>query len=362
MGREESIGAPCILATGGAGYIGSHVVIELLNAGYKVVILDNFENSDRQVAARIPRIATGDVTLVEGDVRDTHVVEEVLRSFRVDAVIHLAGKKAVGESVANPLLYFGDNLMGAIALLQAMSNAGVPSLVFSSSATVYGTPEIVPIDETAPTGVSSPYGRTKLMIEQMIDDVAVSWPAFQAVSLRYFNPVGAHRSGLIGERPSGVPNNLFPYVAQTAAGQRDRLSVFGDDYDTPDGTGIRDYIHVVDLARGHVRAIEMLFRGYGDATHRHRRINLGTGRGYSVLEVIGAFAKASGQKIAHEIVARRPGDAAVSVADPGLAARLLGWRAERDLESMCRDHWAFQKADDAREDAIGAPDAMAMAS
>ena len=362
MGREENIGAPCILATGGAGYIGSHVVVELLSAGYKVVILDNFENSDRQVAARIPRIATGDVTLVEGDVRNAQVVEEVLRSFRVDAVIHLAGKKAVGESVQDPLLYFGDNLLGAIALFHAMSKAGVPSLVFSSSATVYGTPEILPIDEGAPTGVSSPYGRTKLMIEQMIDDLVVAWPALQAVSLRYFNPVGAHCSGLIGERPCGVPNNLFPYVAQTAAGQRDCLRVFGGDYDTPDGTGVRDYIHVVDLARGHVRAIEMLFRGRPAGSARHHRINLGSGRGYSVLEVISAFAKASNRSIPHEIVARRPGDAAVSVADPGLAARLLGWRAEFDLDAMCRDHWTFQNNEADGAASVNAPAFMAEAS
>lgn len=337
------LGSPCILATGGAGYIGSHVVVELLGAGYRVVILDNFENSDRRVVSRIPEIAQGgDVTLIEGDVRDQRIVEEVLKSYRVDAVIHLAGKKAVGESVADPLLYFHDNLLGAIALLRGMKAIGVPSLVFSSSATVYGMPKALPIDETAPTGVTNPYGRTKLMIEEIVDDLAVSWSRFRAVSLRYFNPVGAHASGLIGETPRGIPNNLFPYVAQTAAGVRDRVRVFGGDYDTPDGSGIRDYIHVVDLAKGHVRAMDLLLRIGPTWTTRHRRINLGTGRGYSVLEVIGAFSRACGKQISYEIVDRRPGDAAASLADPSLAVELLGWRAEHDLQAMCRDHWAFQ--------------------
>ncbi|TNC74973.1 UDP-glucose 4-epimerase GalE [Rubellimicrobium roseum] len=333
----------CILATGGAGYIGSHVAVELLSAGYRVVILDNFENSDRRVLSRISRIAPGgDVALVEGDVRDPATVEDVLRSHDVDAVIHLAGKKAVGESVADPLLYFHDNLLGAVALMQGMRAAKVPHLVFSSSATVYGLPKVLPIDESAPTGVTNPYGRTKLMIEQMIDDVAASWRGFRAISLRYFNPVGAHRSALIGENPRGVPNNLFPYVAQTAAGLRERVRVFGGDYETRDGTGVRDFIHVVDLARGHVRAVDLLLRSSGGWPLSHRRINLGTGRGYTVLEVIDAFAQACGGPIAYEIVDRRPGDVAVSLADPSLAAELLGWRAEHDLQAMCRDHWAFQ--------------------
>lgn len=341
MGKKLSQSGPCVLATGGAGYIGSHVVVELLKAGYKVVIMDNFENSDRRIVANIPKISMGHVTLVEGDVREQLVVEAVLRAHRVDAVIHLAGKKAVAESVDNPLLYFHDNLMGAIALLGAMRAAGVPTLVFSSSATVYGYPERLPIDETARTSVTNPYGRTKLMIEEMIDDLAVSWQRFRAISLRYFNPVGAHKSGLIGESPNGVPNNLFPYVAQTAAGGRQHVSIFGDDYDTPDGTGVRDFIHVVDLAKGHVRAIERLL---GDRTpaERHWRINLGTGRGYSVLDVIRAFAEASGRHIPYEVAPRRPGDAAASLADPRRAADLLGWRATHDLSEMCRDHWAFQ--------------------
>jgi UDP-glucose 4-epimerase len=320
------------------------VAVELLNDNYRVVILDNFENADRGVAARIPQIAAGDVTLIEGDVRDRRVVEEVLQNYRVDAVIHLAGKKAVGESVADPLLYFFDNLFGAISLFQAMQATGVSNLVFSSSATVYGYPEAMPIDETAPTGVTNPYGRTKLMIEEMIDDLVIAWPELHAISLRYFNPVGAHASGLIGESPQGVPNNLFPYVAQTAAGQRARVQVFGGDYDTPDGTGVRDFIHVVDLAKGHCRAIERLLHRSDDEEDRHQRFNLGTGRGYSVLEVISAFSHACGIAIPYDIVARRPGDAAASLANPGRAHRLLGWQATRDLQQMCRDHWAFQVA------------------
>ena len=329
MPKDMKSDAPCVLATGGAGYIGSHVVVELLTAGYKVVILDNFENSDRRTVSHIPMIASGDVTLIEGDVRDARLVEKVLRVHQVDAVIHLAGKKAVAESVAQPLLYFRDNLVGAIALFEAMRLARVPNLVFSSSATVYGVPKKLPVDETAPTGVTNPYGRTKLMIEGMIDDFVLSWDGLQAVSLRYFNPVGAHASGLIGENPNGVPSNLFPFVAQTAIGARDKVSVFGGDYDTVDGTGVRDFIYVVDLAKGHVRAIDSLFKGQLSAERQHYRINLGTGRGYSVLEVIKAFSKASGRSIPYEISPRRLGDAAASIADPELAADLLGWRAAR---------------------------------
>lgn len=330
-----------ILATGGAGYIGSHVVVELLEAGHQVVILDNFENSDRRTVARIPQIAKGPVVLVEGDVRDRAVVAEVLRQYRVDAVIHLAGKKAVGESVADPLLYFHDNLLGAISLLQAMQETGVRNLVFSSSATVYGVPKVLPIPETAPTGTTNPYGRTKLMIEEMIDDLVVADPQFRAISLRYFNPVGAHPSGLIGENPRDTPNNLFPYVAQTAIGQRPEVQVFGSDYDTPDGTGVRDYIHVMDLARGHVAAIDRMLGGVLD--ERHMRINLGTGTGYSVLQIIDAFSQACGFPVPFRVTARRPGDVAVSLADPCRAGDVLGWRATRDLARMCADHWTFQQ-------------------
>lgn len=331
----------CILATGGAGYIGSHVVVELLAVGHRVVILDNFENADRRAVAQIPKIAQGEVILVEGDVREQAVVEEVLRQHRVDAVIHLAGKKSVGESVADPLLYFHDNLLGAISLLRAMRAVRVRNLVFSSSATVYGHPQTLPIAESAPTGVTNPYGRTKLMIEEIIDDVTVAEPDFHAISLRYFNPVGAHPSGLIGESPRGIPNNLFPYVAQTAAGLREAVQVFGRDYDTIDGTGMRDYIHVVDLARGHVAAIDHLFAA--KPKDRHLRINLGTGTGYTVLQVLDAFSEACGIAVPYEFVGRRPGDAAASLADPTRAHRLLAWRATRDLKAMCADHWAFQK-------------------
>lgn len=338
---QRSSSAKNILATGGAGYIGSHVVVELLQANHRVVILDNFENSDRRSVARIPQIANGSIVLVEGDVRDEQVVSELLRHYRIDAVIHLAGKKAVGESVADPLLYFHDNLLGAIALLRAMLEAGVHKLVFSSSATVYGIPKVLPIPETAPTGVTNPYGRTKLMIEEMIDDLVMAEPDFQAISLRYFNPVGAHSSGLIGENPKGMPNNLFPYVAQTAIGQRKEVQVFGSDYDTPDGTGVRDYIHVVDLAQGHVAAIDRLFGP--PLEDRHMRINLGTGRGYSVLEIISAFSQACGFAIPYRLAARRPGDAAMSLADPSRAGAVLAWRATRDLARMCADHWAFQR-------------------
>lgn len=337
-----------ILATGGAGYIGSHVVVELMQGGYDVVILDNFENSDPSVVDRIGSLVRGRVKLVEGDVRDPAKVKDVLERHGVWAVVHLAGKKAVAESVAQPLLYFRDNLIGAVALLGAMRETGVERLVFSSSATVYGAPESLPVAETARTGIGNPYGRTKLMIEEIIDDLSLSWPEFAAISLRYFNPVGAHRSGLIGEDPRGIPNNLFPYVAQAAAGERAAVQVFGDDYDTRDGTGLRDYIHVADLARGHVAALDFL-SARADAAAPHRRVNLGTGQGHTVLEVIAAFSKACGRKVPYGFAPRRAGDAAASVADPSLAGTLFGWRARHGLDEMCRDHWAFQQAAMARK-------------
>lgn len=330
----------CILATGGAGYIGSHVVTQLLDAGHRVVILDNFENSDPDVIDRIETISGTRLRLIEGDVRDQATVERVLRVHGVDAVIHLAGKKSVGESVADPLLYFSDNLNGAISLLQAMCTTGVMRLAFSSSATVYGTPKTLPIDETAETGATSPYGRTKLMIEEIIDDCVASVSQMRAISLRYFNPVGAHASGLIGENPRGTPNNLFPYVVQTATGERPFVRVFGGDYPTADGTGLRDYIHVIDLARGHLAATDLLLDDTTPAV-RHRRINLGTGTGHTVLEVISAMSKTSGQRIPYKIVQRRPGDVAASVADPSLAHSLLGWRADLGLDRMCLDQWRF---------------------
>lgn len=331
---------PCILATGGAGYIGSHVATQLLEAGYRVVILDNFENSDPDVVDRIEAISGARVRLVEGDVRHQATVERVLRVHQIDAVIHLAGKKAVGDSVADPLLYFNDNLNGAMSLLRAMNAAGVMRLAFSSSATVYGTPRSLPIAETAETGATSPYGRTKLMIEEIIDDCVASIAQFRAISLRYFNPVGAHATGLIGESPRGRPNNLFPYVVQTATGDLPFVRVFGGDYPTADGTGLRDYIHVVDLARGHVAAVDLLLADPADRS-QHRRINLGTGLGHTVLQVISAMSKASGQRIPYKIVHRRPGDVAASVADPSLAHTLLGWRAEHGLDRMCLDQWRF---------------------
>ena len=331
-----------ILATGGAGYIGSHVVTELVNDGYHVVILDNFENSDPAVIDRLQQITGQEIEFVQADVADKGAVLRTLKFYDVDAVIHLAGKKAVGESVADPLLYFRKNLNGAIALLEAMSESGTDRLVFSSSATVYGTPETLPIDESFPTGVTNPYGRTKLMIEQMIDDVVAAHQRFACMSLRYFNPVGAHESGMIGESPRDVPNNLFPYVAETAAKLRPEVMVFGNDYDTADGTGLRDYIHVVDLARGHVAAVNHLLNGIGDE-QRHRRVNLGTGQGHTVLEVIRAFSQACGRDVPYRLVDRRPGDVASSVANASLAETLLEWKAEHGLGKMCLDHWRFQQ-------------------
>jgi UDP-glucose 4-epimerase len=331
----------CILATGGAGYIGSHVAVELLAAGHRVVILDNFENAEPDVIDRIEAISGKGVSLIAGDVRDQTTVERVLRAYQVDAVIHLAGKKAVGESVVDPLLYYNDNLNGALALLGAMRATGVNRLAFSSSATVYGAAEKLPISESAATGPSSPYGRTKLMIEDVIDDCTVAWPDFAAISLRYFNPVGAHYSGLIGENPRGTPNNLFPYVAQAAAGELPFIRVFGNDYPTIDGTGLRDYIHVTDLAAGHVAAVEALFNPLSEMA-RHQRLNLGSGKGHTVLQVIAAFARICGNRIPHRIVSRREGDIAASVADPSLAQHLLGWQAKLGIERMCRDQWYFK--------------------
>jgi UDP-glucose 4-epimerase len=329
-----------VLATGGAGYIGSHVVAELLAAGYRAVILDDFSNADPAAVERIAAIGVGRPELVAADVRDAAALDALFRRWRIDAVVHLAGLKAVAESVALPLDYYNVNVGGAVALMQAMWRHGVARLVFSSSATVYGVPEKNPVDETAPLGATNPYGRTKLFIEQAIGDLVAAEPGFAAVSLRYFNPVGAHASGLIGEHPRGVPNNLFPFIAQTAAGVRDRLRIYGDDYPTPDGTGVRDYIHVVDLARGHLAALDFLLGGEGRG--RSTAVNLGCGRGYSVLESVAAFARASARDIRYEVVGRRPGDVAELVADPRRAAELFGWRAERGLAEMCADHWAFQ--------------------
>ena len=330
-----------ILATGGAGFIGSHVCAELMAAGYGVVILDSFVNAQPSVVERINALGLGRAVLAQGDVRDARLLDHVFRTYPIAAVVHLAGLKAVGESVAAPLRYYEANVGGAVALLEAMNRHGVRRLVFSSSATVYAEPG-PNIAETAPLGALNPYGRTKLFIERIIDDVAAADPRFAAISLRYFNPVGAHASGLLGEDPRGAPSNLFPWIAQVAAGLRPALRVFGDDYATPDGSGVRDYIHVVDLARGHRAAIDRLladtaFDGANTA------INLGTGQGYSVFEAARAFSAAAGVPIPVEVAPRRPGDAAACTADPAKARRLLGWTAEHGLSRMCADHWRFQK-------------------
>lgn len=327
-----------LLVTGGAGYIGSHTVVELLAAGHDVVILDDFSNATPRVIDRIAELAGRRPEVVEGDVGDRETVRGLLARHPVDATIHFAGFKAVGESVAKPLAYYHNNVSGMIVLLQCLEEAGARRLVFSSSATVYGDPASVPIREDFPTGATNPYGRTKWHIEHILNDLAHAEPSWSIGILRYFNPVGAHASGRIGEDPKGIPNNLMPFVTQVAVGKRPQLSVFGGDYPTPDGTGVRDYIHVVDLALGHLAAVQKVMAGTGAWT-----VNLGTGRGYSVLEIVRAFEQASGRKIPYQIVDRRPGDIAQCYADPALAEQLLGWRAERDLARMCADSWRWQQ-------------------
>lgn len=326
-----------ILITGGAGFIGSHTCVELITQGHDVVILDNLVNSSAQVIDRIGSISGGNPVFVQGDVRDARLLADIFRDHAIEAVIHFAALKSVGESWQHPLDYFGSNISGTITLLQAMNMAGVRHFVFSSSATVYGEPEQCPIPETAPTRATNPYGRTKLICEQIISDLVVSDGGFHAATLRYFNPVGAHPSGLIGESPRGIPNNLMPYVSQVACGQREYLQVFGNDYPTPDGTGIRDYIHVMDLASAHAKALEHIV-----ANKRSITVNLGTGKGYSVLDVVGAFERASGRTVPVRIAGRRAGDAASCFADPALAHEMLGWRATRGLDEMCRDAWRWQ--------------------
>ncbi len=326
-----------ILVTGGAGYIGCHTCVELVARGHDVVIVDNFVNSSRGVLDRLETLTGKRIAVHEVDLRDTQGLRTVMEGQGFDAVIHFAALKAVGESCAKPLLYFDNNIGGTISLLQAMQDTGVRQLVFSSSATVYGDPASVPVREDAPLQATNPYGRTKLVMEQMLGDLAASDPTFRVANLRYFNPVGAHPSGLIGEDPSGTPNNLMPFVCQVAVGRRAKLQVFGNDYATSDGTGVRDYIHVVDLARAHVDALEYLQREDRSVT-----VNLGTGRGNSVLELVSAFSRASGREIPFEIVPRRPGDVAAVYADPALATELFGWRAELDLDAMCQDAWRWQ--------------------
>ena len=325
------------LITGGAGYIGSHTCVELIAAGHQVCIVDNLCNSKRAVLERIARISGRAPEFFEADVRDAQALDRVFGGRQFDAVVHFAGLKAVGESVAQPLRYYDNNVTGTLVLCEVMAARGVRNLVFSSSATVYGDPASLPIAETAPLSVTNPYGRSKLMVEDMLRDLVVAQPGWHVALLRYFNPIGAHESGLIGEDPAGIPNNLLPFVAQVAVGKLPRLRVFGNDYPTHDGTGVRDYIHVVDLARGHVAALDYL-AGHARVT----TVNLGTGQGYSVLDVVRAFEQASGRSVPYETVARRPGDIAACYADPGLAASLLGWRAEFGIERMCADSWRWQ--------------------
>ena len=326
------------LVTGGAGYIGSHTCVELLAAGQEVVVVDDLSNASPEALSRVEELSGRSLrAFVQGDVRNAELLAQVFATHEVDAVIHFAASKAVGESVAQPLAYYDNNLGGLITLLQVMEVAGCRRMVFSSSATVYGDPARVPIDEGFPTTATNPYGWTKLMGEQILRDLAASDERWKVILLRYFNPVGAHASGRIGEDPDGLPNNLMPYVSQVAVGKLPRLRVFGDDYPTPDGTGVRDYIHVVDLALGHLKALECI-----DALPGVTTLNLGTGRGYSVLEMLRAFEAACGRVVPFEVVARRAGDIAACWADPALAQQILGWRAERDLVTMCADAWRWQ--------------------
>ena len=328
-----------IFVTGGAGYIGSHTCVELLNAGYSVTVFDNFSNSKPEALLRVERITGKSVRTVQGDVRDRASLHKALQASGASAVIHFAGLKSVGESVASPLLYYDNNVVGTLRLLETMKDCGIRSLVFSSSATVYGNPTALPITEDHPLSATNPYGRSKLVVEDMLREAFAADPAWRFGILRYFNPVGAHQSGLIGEDPQGVPNNLLPFVAQVAVGRREYLNVWGDDYATPDGTGVRDYIHVVDLGLGHLRALEALASSSGGQC---LTVNLGTGTGYSVLDMVRAFEAASGKRVPYRVQARRPGDVAACYADPGNAASLLGWTSTRNLETMCADTWRWQ--------------------
>lgn len=327
-----------ILVTGGAGFIGSHTCVELLNAGYEVVVVDNLYNSSEEALKRVEQITGKTVKFYEADVLDREALEKIFDAEDIDSVINFAGLKAVGESVQKPLEYYHNNITGTLILCDVMRNHGVKNIIFSSSATVYGDPAFIPITEECPKGqITNPYGQTKGMLEQILTDFHVADPEWNVVLLRYFNPIGAHESGLIGEDPKGIPNNLMPYISQVAVGKLEKLGVFGDDYDTPDGTGVRDYIHVVDLAKGHVKAINYIFSNPGLDV-----INLGTGVGYSVLDMVKAFGKACGKEIPYEIKPRRAGDIAMCYADPAKAARVLGWKAEKGLDEMCADTWRWQ--------------------
>ena len=327
-----------VLLAGGAGYIGSHTCVELIEAGHSVVVVDNFSNSCPEAIKRVEKITGADIPLYEADVCDAAAVEKIFSENKIDAVIHFAGLKAVGESCEKPLLYYRNNIDSPLTLLETMQKYKVNNFIFSSSATVYGTPKIVPLVETMPTGSpTNPYGWTKLMMEQILTDTANANPDMSIVILRYFNPIGAHKSGLIGEDPNGIPNNLMPYITQVAAGRLPQLGVFGDDYPTHDGTGVRDYIHVVDLAKGHVKAID-----YSGEHKGVEIVNLGTGTGYSVLDIVKAFEKVNNIKIPYVIKPRRAGDIAECYANAGKAERVLGWKAEKDLEEMCYDSWNWQ--------------------
>ncbi|THB68478.1 MAG: UDP-glucose 4-epimerase GalE [Gammaproteobacteria bacterium] len=327
-----------ILVTGGAGYIGSHTCLELLEDGYNVVVIDNLSNSSKESLTRVGELTGKNIDFIEGDIRNQPLLEEIMQRYSIGAVVHFAGLKAVGESVEKPLEYFENNVGGTISLCKAMANCGVKNLVFSSSATVYGDPHTVPITEDFPLSATNPYGRSKLHIEEMLRDLYVSDNSWNVALLRYFNPVGAHSSGKIGEDPNGIPNNLVPYITQVAVGRLEQLSVFGDDYNTKDGTGVRDYIHVVDLAKGHLKAIEALAESGGVIT-----VNLGTGTGYSVLEMVEAFRKATGKDIPCKMAPRRAGDIAECYANPANAAQIIGWKAELGIDDMAADSWRWQK-------------------
>lgn len=326
-----------VLVTGGAGYIGSHTCVELLNAGFEVVVLDNFCNSKPIAIQRVEKITGKKITLIEGDVRDSDCLNALFSAHHIDVVIHFAGLKAVGDSVSNPLHYYDNNVTGSIKLLEVMAAHAVKNIVFSSSATVYGFSDDKPIPETAPLSPFNPYGHNKRMVEQVLEDLSAADSSWNIALLRYFNPVGAHASGEIGEDPNGVPNNLMPYISQVAVGKLDYLNVFGNDYPTIDGTGVRDYIHVVDLALGHLAALNALTKGCGLLT-----INLGAGRGYSVLELVNTFETATGKKIPYKIVNRRAGDIAIYFADASLAKQVLGWQTTKSLADICRDAWHWQ--------------------
>jgi len=326
-----------VLVTGGAGYIGSHTCVLLVEAGYEVVIFDNFSNATRESIRRVEKIVGREIPFVEGDIRSAADLEKVFTQYEITSVIHFAGLKAVGESVAQPLRYYDNNVHGTLVLCEVMQKHGCKSIVFSSSATVYGDPHTTPITEDFPLSATNPYGRSKLIIEEILGDLYRSDESWKIALLRYFNPVGAHPSGTIGEDPNGIPNNLVPFIAQTAVGKREKLSVFGGDYETKDGTGVRDYIHVMDLAEGHLKALSYL-EGHTGVL----RVNLGTGLGYSVLEMIKAFENASGRPVPYEIVERRPGDIAACFADPSYAKAVLGWEAKKSIEEMCEDSWRWQ--------------------